>query len=278
MAGDALENASPIVSSLSDAELLTLFTDDPERAWKLFIDRYADIIFSYLHTLGFNYDQSMDRFVYVCEKLCEQDFRRMKTIKYAGRRGELTPWVRKVVRHLCINWAWSTEGRRRLFKPVAKLPALEQRIFELYFWKGLSPTEIHEQLRYGQPGLTLVETLDALERIFSVLSHKNLWRLTSNLAWRRGPVSLDEIDEGMGIEPVDPAATPEELVIKKEAEERMSRALDGLRPKERLMIQFRYEEGMSPREISEMLGVGEKEVKNSLRGALTKLKRTLEVM
>ena len=61
-------------TTLSDTELLTVFHNHAERAWEIFIERYADVILSHLRSLGFDYDQAMDRFVYVCEKLCEQNF------------------------------------------------------------------------------------------------------------------------------------------------------------------------------------------------------------
>ena len=264
--------------SLPDAELLTLFAKEPERAWRLFIDRYAEPIFSYLQRLGFDYDQAMDRFLYVCEKLCEQDFRRLKAIKYVGQSGDLTPWLRKTVRNLSINWTWSVEGRKRLLKPIQRLSAREQRIFELYFWKGLSPSRIHEQLRLEHHQIDMVEIFDALERIFSLLSRKKLWRLMSNLASARGEVSLDEIDEetGFGIEAADERANPEEALLEKEAEERISSALDGLSSRERLVVEFRYTEAMALKNLAAMLGLSEREVKNSLKSALNKLRRTLK--
>lgn len=58
----------------SDSELLVLFQTNSAKAWRLFIDRYADGMFSLIRSLGFDYDQAMDRFTYVCEKLCEKDF------------------------------------------------------------------------------------------------------------------------------------------------------------------------------------------------------------
>lgn len=276
----APDNLNSSTSTLSDTELLMLFHRDPQRAWELFIEKYADPLFSYLHNLGFNYDQAMDRFVYICEKLCEQDFRRLRMIRYAGSSGDLTPWLRKVAKNLCINWAWSTDGRRRLFKPIARLPEREQRIFELYFWKGMSPSEIYERLHLleHEGSIDLIEVLDSLERIFSVLSHKNLWRLMSNLARRREAISLDEVDEETGarVEFADSVPNAEETLIQKEAAERMSRALEGLSPREQLVIRFRYEEGMAIKEIAEMLHLGEQEVKASVKAILVKLKRSLK--
>lgn len=263
----------------SDTEILALFHRQPDRAWGLFLERYADAILSHLRDLGFDYDQAMDRFVYVCTKLSDDDYRRLKTVRYAGRDGELIPWLRQVVKNLCINWAWSTEGRRRLLKPITRLPAREQRIFELYFWSGLSPSAIYEQLRLEHHrNLSLVDVLAALERILSLLSRKKLERLMSNLVRARGPVSLDELDgeSRPALQLPDTGADPESLLIQKETAEQLERALAELLPKERLVVQFRYEEGMAVRETAEMLRMSEAEVTRSLRTAVTRMKRSLK--
>lgn len=270
------ERANHITSPLSDADLLSLFHSDPDRAWRLFIDRYADRIYSQLRHLGFDYDQAMDRFVYICEKLAEEDYRRLKTVRYTGSAGDLTPWVRKVVKNFSINWAWSEEGRKRLLKPISRMPQRERRIFELYFWRGLSPSAIREQIGLeGQQEISLADVFDALERIFSRLSQKKLWRLLSNLSRMRGTVSLDEINEetGTAIEPADTLANPEQAFIRSESEERLSAALDGLLPAERLSIQLRYEEGMPVKEIGEILRLSEKEVKSLLKSAMGRLRQ-----
>jgi RNA polymerase sigma factor (sigma-70 family) len=261
--------------SPSDTELLALFRSRPQHAWKLFIERYADFIFTLLRRMGFDYDQAMDRFVYVCEKLCEHDFRRLKTIKYAGSRGDVTPWLRQVVKRLCVNWAWSEEGRRRLLKGVAGLPARAQRVFELYFWQGLLPSEIHERLRLEHQSLELGEVYGALEEVFSRLSQKKIWRLVSGLARARRTLSLDEVDEetGLGLEPADEQPGPEEALVERAEAERVSRAFDALTARERLVIQLRYEEMLTEAQVAEMLGLGEQEVTNLLKAAKRKVRR-----
>lgn len=45
----------------SDRELLGLFQTSPAQAWRLFIDHYADAMFSLIRSLAFDYDQTMDR-------------------------------------------------------------------------------------------------------------------------------------------------------------------------------------------------------------------------
>ena len=272
MGVDTVRNGDP-----PDAEIPQLFRQDPHHAWELFTQRYADVIFSYLRHLGFDYDETMDRFVYVCQKLCEQDFRRLKSVRYAGSYGDLTPWLRKVIKNLSINWVWSTEGRRRLLKPITRLPARQQRIFELYFWKGLCPSALCEQLQLEHQQTDLPEVLDALESLFSLLSQKKLWRLMSNLMRMRREMSLDDVDEetGIGMEPAEGGPNPEEALMEREEEERMNRALSNLDSQERLMIQFRYEEGMVVSEIAELLRASEKEVQSTLKGALQKVRRLL---
>ncbi len=265
--------------ALTDAELISLFHTDPDRAWEIFIHKYADLIFGCLQRQGFDYDRAMDRFVYVCEKLSEKDFRRLKSVRYAGSHGDLTPWLLQVVRNLSINWAQSEEGRKRLLKPITKLPARDQRIFELYFWKGMTPSFICEQLQIEtNTKINPVEVFDSLERIFALLSRKKLWRLMSNLARARGEVSLDEISEetSLAFQPVDERATAEEELIEKETQERVNRAMEQLSARQRLALQLRYEEGLAVGDIARIINITEKEILRMLGAALKELKRLLK--
>lgn len=268
-----------VSTSLPDAELISLFHTDPQRAWEIFINRYADTIFGALQRQGFDYDQAMDRFVYVCEKLSEQDFRRLKSVRYAGSHGDVTPWLLQVVRNLSINWVQSAEGRKRLLKPITKLPPRDQRIFELYFWKGLAPSLISERMRMeSNSQIDLLDVLSSLEHIFSLLSRKKLWRLMSNLAKTRGETSIDEVNEetGTGFQPADLGASPEQELLEKENDERIRRAMDRLSTRQRLVTGLRYEEGMSARDIAIAIGADEKEIKKLLDLALKELRLALK--
>lgn len=263
---------------MSDDELLAQFQQRPEEAWLSFIEKYADMIFSLIRGLGFDYDQAMDRFVFVCEKFCEKDFRRLKSIKYAGSRGELTPWIRQVVRRLCINWAWSEDGRRRLLKPIKSLEPLQQRVFELYFWHGLSPSEVDERLRqehYADVGPASVFV--ALDRILSQVSEKKLWRLVSNLARTRGVVSLQAMDEeSAGWDPPDERPDPESDLIQREQSQLLRKALQNLPEQQVLIMQFRFEHALSTGEIADILRLDEREVRKTLNTGLEEVRRTLK--
>jgi RNA polymerase sigma factor (sigma-70 family) len=263
---------------LSDEELLVLFDADPERAWDLFIDRYAGLVLATLRHLGFDHDEAMDRFVYVCEKLCEQGFRRLRSIRFAGSHGELTPWVRTVVKNLAVSWAWSVEGRQRLFKSIAELSARERRVFELYFWDGLTPSQVHERLRAEeQSGVELVEVLDALEVVFSHLSENQRWRLMSRLARNRKSISLADEDPEtrVGFEPRDAAADLEESLLRQERHQVVTAALAGLAPRERLILQLRYDEALTLAEVAEIVSLSLSAVKSSLRKSLDQLREVV---
>lgn len=265
-------------SSIADAELLALFQREPAEAWRHFIDRYADLIFALIRGLGFDYDEAMDRFVYVCEKLSEKNYRRLRSIKYAGNRGELTPWIRQVVKRLCISWAWSEAGRRRLLKPVQDMNATEQRVFELYFWQHLSPSQIEERLRQEHfPGIGPASVYEALDQILSKLSEKKLWRLISNANRFGNVVSLDKVDQESGqiIEVADERPSPETELIEREHDELLQKALEHLPERQVLILQFRFEHSMSFKEISSMLRLDENEVRSLVRTAIERLKRWL---
>lgn len=263
---------------VSDDALLLLFRDDPQRAWDLFLRRYADPIFRHIQRLGFDYDDAMDRFTYVCEKLSEKNFRRMRTVRHTGRDGELTPWIRTVVERLCISWLWSVEGRERMFRSLESLPSGDRRVFELHFRHGLTPLAIHEQLRIEtQTDLATADVFDALERIFARLSPNRLWRLISHLARARGTLSLNHVASDDGEDFVhdlpDPSLTPEEALLAKEEGARARRQFETLSIEERLILRMRYDDALEIPAIAKLLGAGEQEVRGRLRAALASLRK-----
>lgn len=261
-----------------DDTLLLRFQHDPKAAWDEFLDRYADVMFRHLQRLRFDYDDAMDCFTYVCEKLAEQDFRRLRGVRHTGKSGELTPWLLKVVERFSVSWIWSRDGRKRMFKPVGRLSARDQRVFELHFRAGLSPLAILEQLRIElheevSPG----QVFDALERIHNVLSPNKRWRLLSNLARARGPASLDELREEPGsFEPVAEDSDPERELIHRQEEVRLQELIGALEPRLRLVVQLRYDDGLELGEIAGILRVSNARAKECLAEAAAELRSLLE--
>jgi RNA polymerase sigma factor (sigma-70 family) len=271
---DNMTPSPPLQDDVSDSELVSLFAESPERAWLLFLERYSGLILSIVRGIGCQRDEAMDRFVYVCDKLREDGFRRLRTVRRLGEQGQLVPWLRVVVRNLCVNWAWSVQGRRRLLKPIARLSELDRRVFELHFWRGRTASEVHEQLRCTFcRSLSFREVFESLDRVASCLSGKARWRLTAALARRLPPVKLEDAERVNQL-PVR-SETPESALLRREAEQRLHEALGQLTARQRLILELRFEEALSTRGVAKVLALREAEVRAALRSGLEALRRAL---
>lgn len=280
--GDATEQPPSLEpdrlhAAATDGEILAGFSRAPGRAWTLFIERYADFVLSVLRSLGLDRDEAMDRFVYVCEKLVEDDFRRLRTIRFLGPGGDLKPWLARVTRRLAVNRAWSLAGRRRPNRAIERLPLRDQEIFDLYMWQGYGPSEIHQRLRTaGYPDLGLLDVLDALETILRLLGSRRIWRHVCRHARRRRPVPIAPGERtAAGFEPVDPRADPERELIAKEGSARLSAALDRLGAEQRLVLQLRFEEALTAAEIARILDLPERRVRSLFKRTMRGLRREL---
>lgn len=263
---------------LTDAQLLEAFGERPSWAWQRFLDRYADLIFGQLQRIGFDYDEAMERFVYVCEKLTEDDFRRFRRIERLGDQGELTPWLRQVVKNLAINWLVSQDGKRVVFKAVAAMSDLDRLVFEGYFWRGESPSELCATLgRHGAGDVTLLDVLDSLDRLHGVLDANRRWRLLAGLLRRRPKLAIAGRELGGVPEDVLPAAgrTPEQDLLRGERRARLAGALATLPDALRLTIQLRYEDGLTIAQTARLLAISENEVRSRARAAKRELVKLL---
>ncbi|MCG8460460.1 MAG: sigma-70 family RNA polymerase sigma factor, partial [Holophagales bacterium] len=256
----------------TDRELVEELRRDPGAAWPRFLDRYAGEMLGWLHDLGFDDDQAMDRFVFVCEKLAADDCRRLRRIDHLGERGELVPWLRQVVRNLAVSRTWAETGRPRLPRPVEALGPLEQEVFRLHFWSGCRASESHARLLAAGHEVELIQVYAALEAVYGVLGGNRRWRLSSGLERRRPPLSLDrpaasEDREGSP-EPAEPrfeGADPESAALAAEAADRLASALAGLTPEERLLVRLRFEDELPHAEIADLLGEPTRAVRRRLR-------------
>jgi len=84
-------------------------------------------------------------------------------------------------------------------------------------------------------------------------------------------VSLEEMEEAVAIHPEG----PEEKIIKQEAIELLSRAMQNLNIRHRLLLTLFYTDGLSQRDIGALLEIPEPIVKSRLHDARTKLRKEI---
>lgn len=87
----------------------------------------------------------MDAFAFVCEKLREDGFRRLRRFEPNGP-AKFSTWMVTVVHNLVIDWYRRTHGRRRLDASLQTLEPLHRRIFQRLAGVGMSYAEAYESL------------------------------------------------------------------------------------------------------------------------------------
>ena len=260
-----------------DSDLLRRLQSDPPEGWRLFLDRYSGLLLAMIRDLGFDHDESMDRFVYVCEKLAAGDCRRLRQIRHLGERGEIVPWLRRTVQNLLIDWAWSSDGRPRLFKAIEALDGLTQEVFRLHYWQGLTASAVAEALRAHGRAVTTIEVYEALDRVHRSLDDAGRWRLVSRLRSRQRPQSIDS-ESGAHRPLHSPTVDPETMALNAEEKRQLDSALEQLRPRDRLLIRLRYDDWLEPSEMADMLGETPATIRRQLHRAMQRLRSTMMTM
>jgi RNA polymerase sigma factor (sigma-70 family) len=81
-----------------------------EQLWAEFLSEYSRLILHVARSQGGSYDEAMDRYAYVLERLRRDDCARLRRYAADGR-GKFTTWLVVVVRRLCVDEARSRYGR-----------------------------------------------------------------------------------------------------------------------------------------------------------------------
>jgi RNA polymerase sigma factor (sigma-70 family) len=109
------------------AELCALFKAQDgaarDQAWETFVKTHGRLLFHVARTAQPGYDQAMDRYAYILERLRTDDFRRLKG--YATREGaRFSSWLGIVATRLCVDYHRHRYGRA---DPGTAADALETR-------------------------------------------------------------------------------------------------------------------------------------------------------
>lgn len=95
-----------------------------EDAWAEFLRLYSPLVLKISRLFARDSDQASDCFLFVCERLARDRFRRLRRFRPEGP-ARFSTWLYAVTRNLCLDW-WRREfGRHRVFGSVARRPRIE---------------------------------------------------------------------------------------------------------------------------------------------------------
>ena len=235
----------------NDQLLQRLATPAAGEAWKEFLRRHTPTIVSVTRQYHHDEQRLRDCYLFVCEGLSDDGFRRLRAYRPA-EGAQFSTWLRAVVGRLCVDWLRNEYGRQRRFRAIAGLPELEQQVYALRFEQGLSIPACYQALSARFPEVTEVQLAAVVRRISGSLTSRQRWLL----ATRNRPVlSLEEPEVGREAELAVDGDDPERRACEEEQHARLEGALQQLEPQQRMLLKLRYQQGRTLQEVARLAGL-----------------------
>lgn len=194
----------------------------------------------------FREERKSDCFLYICEKLTEDNFRRLRC--YRPRKNiEFSAWLTAVVFNLCVDWHRMEFGRAVLPPAISTLPAFDQFVYRYHFEQGMPASEALEVLRADYPEIDRKALSRAMTRIHRIMTPRQRWQASVRLRRRQGQtVPNYRKPEHL------PSNAPEPFsdVRVRQQRELLQTAMEKLSLDERLILRLRYQEGLTLRQIA----------------------------
>jgi len=256
--------------------LVDLAAEDWGQAWSEFLDVYAPLLLQVVHRFEYEEDRAEECFLFVCEQLSANGCRRLRRFQPAGP-ASFSTWLRLVTRNLCLDWRRRENGRLRAFRSVSRLGALDRRVADCIYERGMSLRETLLALQTFHPSLTEEQLSESLRRVRESLDSRQLWLLGRR---RKKLQSLERdsasSNERFEAQIADPDPSPEGLAEIAERRSALTRALARLDSEERLLVRLRYEEGLTLDQVSQLAGLGNPQrADRRIREVLARLRREL---
>jgi len=229
--------------------LRRLKSPDAGAAWLEFLDRYAPLIMHAARQFEYEQDSVNDCFLYVCEQLNDNGFRRLLKFNTVGK-ATFRSWLGSVVFNLCVDWHRREYGRATLLPAISALPAFDQSVYRMVIEQGMGKEACFQSLRADFPDLTRELVSKAVVRVYSLLTPRQRWQISlRNRGGRRasGVVPPERFEQLP-----DPAMGPEVEAQKAQELEVLQSALSCIPADQRLLLRLRFQEGLPLRRIAEL--------------------------
>lgn len=240
-----------------------------QSAWQEFLTEYSPLLYHAAQTFTRDGEDASDCFVFLCEHLAKNGFRRLLRFNPQGT-ASLPTWLRVVARNLCLDWHRKVYGRTRPFKNVQRLSAMEIEVYRCRYEHNLTREEALRHLQTTWPGLNERQLLEIEERLEDSLNSLQRWILSSRNS--AGTVSTglpsEGEDEGQEPEAADLSANPETVVSQAEQRRQLRESLAALSEEDQLLLRLRFEDELSLDEISQTTGQGDAQRVHRRLGAI----------
>jgi DNA-directed RNA polymerase specialized sigma24 family protein len=246
------------ISEKSDVGLLSqLKTPDAWLAWKEILNRHASLIMKTASQFEFQQERKNECFLFVCEKLTDNGFRRLH--KYdAGRNASFRTWLVAIVFNLCIDWHRKEFGRAVLLPAISALPVFDQLVFRYSFEQAMSSQECLQALSTEFPDVTDQQLHRAIRRVQGVLTARQRWQI--GVRYRRKRQSGNP-RIGQQLPNVDqlpsPTQDPAVSAQKQQELDALRSALSNLPARQQLLLHLRFHAGLTLDQIAQFLQLGD---------------------
>lgn len=261
---------------MSDQDLIDLFHNDPEAGFQSLLEKHSDAILRMIRRFLQDQDEVMEVYTYICERLRANDFSALR--RFRDTSGVL-PWLSVVAANACRD---RFRKRRATSSPksvIKKLDEREQLVFKYYYQDHRKHEEIAELIdtQHGIP-CTRLDVVRAIGRIDDLLTTGRRWFLLAALHANKPSYSIEALREETGYQPtaVTDVDSFEEEHQRKELIGRLHQALEHLEPSDQLLVQLRFEHGMTAPQIARIMKYdNHRRVYTRLRTVFNQLRKLL---
>jgi RNA polymerase sigma factor (sigma-70 family) len=267
-----------------EEEILARVRREGAGAWEEFLEGFAGVLFRVVALFADSYDDRMDFFLYICDRLREDDMKRVRAFQHRAEAPcRFSTYLTVVAKNMAVDFLRSREGRYRPFSRVASMDETDRLLFEYHLRDGASMEETRSLLQ-GRHGirLSLEEASRRTAVIATALSANQRWKLLARLASRRRTLSIDPVaeaavhDDERGLPlPGGPGGDPEQPLREKEAREVLQEALAAVEPRQRLALTLRFRDALSREEVARTLAVSPSQAESLIREAVAAVRRRL---